>query len=195
MLPYVQGLPPAIANLPAQRAWYKCFLRHYCQLLSQTVDSARDDPSILSAMPTIMPPQTILRPFHSYVQLFNANSQKTADPHDVTGTLEVPRNYYEMISRQKIVPPIFHSKLHQFRELKKAEAFYHLILLKETEFPKADQINTPVELFIDEVIDNWRFASSPSWLEADLGEGGKAKLNQVVLNVSLSGLKYYLPLV
>ena len=192
MLPYARGLPLAVANLPAQRAWYQYFLRHYCQLLSQQVDSARDDPSILSAMPTIMPPQTILWPFQLYVQLYNAKSEKPVDPHDVTDPLEVPRIYYEMISmlfRQKIVPPIFQSKRHQFQELKKAEAFYHSMLLKETKFPKADEINTPVELFIDEVMDNWRFASSPSWLEADLGEGGKAKLNQVVLDVSLSGLK------
>jgi tetratricopeptide (TPR) repeat protein len=76
------------------------------------------------------------------------------------------------------------TKLQQRAELKKVEAIYESLLLKETHFPKASENNTEIEQWVDAVIENWRFVCGPRWSEADLGEGGKEAVGRGVLDVS-----------
>jgi hypothetical protein len=77
------------------------------------------------------------------------------------------------------------AKLQQRAELKRVEAIYESLLLKETHFPKASESNTEIERWVDAVIENWRLVCGPSWTDSDLGEGGKEAVGRGVLDVSL----------
>lgn len=76
------------------------------------------------------------------------------------------------------------TRLQQRAELKRVEAVYESLLLKETHFPKASESNTEIEQWVDAVIENWRFVCGPRWSDADLGEGGKEGVGRGVLDVS-----------
>jgi hypothetical protein len=76
-----------------------------------------------------------------------------------------------------------HLRLQQRAELKKVEAIYESLLLKETEFPKASESNTEIEQWVDAAIDNWRILCGPTWTDADLGAGGKEAVGRCMLDV------------
>ena len=78
---------------------------------------------------------------------------------------------------------VFDSKLQQGLELKKVEATYESILLKESSFPRADQANSNIESWVDQMMANWRVMCGHTWQNEDLGEGGKASLGRGVLEV------------
>ncbi|KAF2736928.1 filamentation protein-like protein [Polyplosphaeria fusca] len=73
--------------------------------------------------------------------------------------------------------------LQQRAELKRVEAVYEGILLKETSFPKASESNNEIETWADAVMDNWRHLCGPSWSDEDLGEGGKEGVGRGVLDI------------
>jgi hypothetical protein len=76
-------------------------------------------------------------------------------------------------------------RLRQRAELKRVETVYEGLLIKETQFPKASEINHEVEAWVDSVMDNWRLLCGPTWTDSDLGEGGKEGIARSVLDVSL----------
>ena len=75
-------------------------------------------------------------------------------------------------------------RLQQRAELKRVEAVYETLLLKETLFPKASESNQEMEAWTDSVMHNWRFLCGPTWSDQDLGEGGKEAVGRGVLDVS-----------
>lgn len=75
-------------------------------------------------------------------------------------------------------------RLRQRAELKRVEAIYENLLIKETKFPKASETNHEVESWVDSVMDNWRLLCGPTWSDEDLGEGGKEGVARGVLDVS-----------
>lgn len=83
--------------------------------------------------------------------------------------------------------PSFHdqnsARLQQRAELKRVETIYENLLIKETEFPKASDMNQEVETWVDTAIDNWRHLCGPDWTDSDLGEGGKAGLSRTILDL------------
>jgi hypothetical protein len=75
-------------------------------------------------------------------------------------------------------------RLRQRAELKRVETVYEGLLIKETQFPRASEINHEMEAWVDSVMDNWRLLCGPTWRDADLGEGGKEGIARSVLDVS-----------
>ena len=97
--------------------------------------------------------------------------------------------YYNTLSvllQRETTQHVFDSRLQQGIELKKVEASYESILLKETKFPRADQANSQIESWVDQVMANWRIMCGHTWQDEDLGEGGKAALGRGVLEVGLN---------
>jgi hypothetical protein len=92
--------------------------------------------------------------------------------------------------------PIIHEKpqsntqsdmrLRQRAELKRVEAVYENLLIRETHFPKASETNHEVEAWVDSVMDNWRLLCGPTWSDNDLGEGGKEGVARGVLDVGFT---------
>ncbi|KAL6164641.1 hypothetical protein ACJQWK_09368 [Exserohilum turcicum] len=74
-------------------------------------------------------------------------------------------------------------RLRQRAELKRVEAVYENLLIKETKFPKASETNHEVESWVDSVMDNWRLLCGPTWTDEDLGEGGKEGVARGVLDI------------
>ena len=77
-----------------------------------------------------------------------------------------------------------YARLQQRAELKRVEAIYESILLKETHFPKASESNQEMDGWTDAVMHNWRYLCGPTWSDQDLGEGGKEAVGRGVLDVS-----------
>ena len=88
-----------------------------------------------------------------------------------------------MLLQRRIPQHVFDSKSQQGLELKKVEATYESILLKESKFPRADQANSHIESWVDQVMANWSVMCGDTWQNEDLGEGGKASLGRGVLEV------------
>ncbi|KAF2012514.1 hypothetical protein BU24DRAFT_374080 [Aaosphaeria arxii CBS 175.79] len=74
-------------------------------------------------------------------------------------------------------------KLQQRAELKRVEAVYESLLLKETHFPKASENNSEIEAWTDSVMNNWLYMCGPTWSDSDLGEGGKEAVGRGVLDI------------
>lgn len=74
----------------------------------------------------------------------------------------------------------------QRAELKRVEANYETILLRETSFPKANETNQEVKDWVEMVLSNWRTMCGPSWTDAELGDGGKLAVGRNTLDVGSS---------
>ncbi|KAL8825584.1 MAG: hypothetical protein Q9170_007740 [Blastenia crenularia] len=71
-------------------------------------------------------------------------------------------------------------KLLQSIELRRVASIYEEILLREVSFPKASEANVEVESWVDQIMANWRVISNPSWLNEDLGKGGKEAITRSI---------------
>lgn len=74
----------------------------------------------------------------------------------------------------------------QRAELRRVEQKYETILLHETSFPKANEVNEEVKSWVEMVMSNWRVLCGPNWTDEELGEGGKSAVGRNTLDVSLS---------
>ena len=192
MLPYILNLPTTFSSVPEHQLWTEKLLARYCILASRHVILNAERPEELLSSTSLIAPGSILSPFRAYANLYDA--QKTTADNDMAmdGGSSHGRTwkaYYDAVSimvQNGIVQPVFKSRLQQGVELKSVEAFYQATLLKEVKFPRADQANSQIESWVDQVMANWRVMCGPKWLDEDLGEGGKAALGHGVLDVRLS---------
>ena len=191
MLPYISNLPTTFAGVPEHQIWTERLLARHCILASRHVTSNAERPQELLSSTSLIAPESILSPFRAYANHFD--SKKTTADNDIaiddgSSHARTWKAYYDAISvmvQHEIVQPVFKSRLQQSMELKRVEAFYQTFLLKEVRFPRADQANSQIECWVDQVMANWRVLSGPNWLDEDIGEGGKATLGHGVLDVRL----------
>lgn len=74
-------------------------------------------------------------------------------------------------------------KLRLFQELRKVEATYEGLLLKELKFPRANETNFEVEQWTDQVMTNWRIICGATWTDDEVGEGGQEAAGRNTLDV------------
>lgn len=79
--------------------------------------------------------------------------------------------------------PLTTAKLQLFEELRRVEATYEGLLLKEVKFPKANESNLEVEKWTDQVMSNWRIVCGPTWSDEEIGEGGEEAAGRNTLDV------------
>lgn len=77
------------------------------------------------------------------------------------------------------IPP----RLQQYTELKRVETIYENIVLRTTQFPKANESNHGIEGWVEEAFQNWVIFSGPRWHDEDLGEGGRNAVGRNMLDV------------
>ena len=186
MLPYITSLPSTFANTPEPRYWTESLLTRHCMLSSLHVSANQMSPSI-----SAVPPSRILAPFRAYSKYWDTKSasnmgtlSKAGDRH--SSYARTWGYYYDTLSvllQRETTQHVFDSRLQHGAELKKVEATYENILLKETNYPRADQANSQIESWVDQVMANWRVMCGRTWQDEDLGEGGKAVLGRGVLDV------------
>ena len=132
-------------------------------------------------------PQDLLSPFRAFADHCERNTWRNTSQNSSHG--RVWQAYYDTLSvlfQHGMVQPMFKSRLHQATELRKVQVMYEAALLKEVKFPRADQLNSQVESWVDQVMANWRVMCGSGWQDDDLGEGGKAGMDRVVLDVGTS---------
>lgn len=186
MLPYITSLPSTFANTPEHQYWTESLLTRHCMLSSRHVFANQVSPSV-----SAVPPSRVLEPFRAYSKYWDTKSAfntgtlfKAGDRH--SSYMRTWGYYYDTLSillQRGATQHIFDSKLQQGVELKKVEATYENVLLKETKFPRADQANSQIESWVDQVMANWRVMCGHTWQDEDLGEGGKISLGRGVLDV------------
>lgn len=164
-------------------------------LSSRHVSANQLSPSILA-----VPPSRVLAPFRAYSKYWDTKGAPNAGTHFKGGDrhssyMRTWGYYYDTLSvllQRETTQHVFESKLQQGVELKKVEATYESVLLKETNFPRADQDNLKIESWVDQVMANWRVMCGHTWQDEDLGEGGKVALGRGVLDVGhLSDSKFF----
>ena len=186
MLPHISSLPSTIANAQEERYWTEGLLTRHCMLSSRPISANQVSPSI-----SAVPPSRVLAPFRAYSKYWETKSASDTGVLLKAGDWQSPclrtwSSYYDTLSvmlQRENVQHVFDSKLQQAVELKKVEATYESILLKETNFPRADQANSHIESWVEQVMANWRVMCGHTWQDEDLGEGGKTSLGRGVLSV------------
>ena len=187
ILPYITSLSSTSANAPEQRYWTESLLTRHCMLSSHHISTNQSPP--ISAVP----PSRILAPFRAFSKYWDTKGASNPGLRNKIGVhqssyIRTWGCYYDTLSvllQREATAHVFDSKLQQGAELKKVEAAYEGVLLKETQFPKADQANSQIESWVDQVMANWRIMCGPTWQDEDLGAGGKASLGRGVLDVGL----------
>lgn len=186
MLPHISSLPSTIANTHQQRYWTEGLLTRHCMLSSRPISGNQVSPSTLA-----VPPSRVLAPFRAYSKYWETKGASNTGVLLKAGDWQSPclrtwSSYYDTLSvmlQRETFQHVFDSKSQQAVELKKVEATYESILLKDTKFPSADQANSHIESWVEQVMANWRVMCGHTWQDEDLGEGGKASLGRGVLSV------------
>ena len=186
ILPDISDPPSGLANATEYRVWTELLLSSYAMLFSRRILAhSRQIHGLLSDNAEI-PPASLLAPFRAYAKDWNARHVGRTEN---ARALKVWRSYYDVLSvlvQSDVVQPVFESRLQQFTELKKVESFYEHLLMQKVSFPRADQANTQVEGWVDQVMANWRVVSNQRWREEELGQGGRAMLGRGVLEVGFA---------
>ena len=185
MLPSVSNLPSTFGNTPEYRSWSEILLSRYCTLAGRHVVAIIKEPSNLLSPNAIMPPASILAPFRAYAKDWDARTLgRTARVGLLSQAWQAYYNTLSLILQNGMLQPMLKSKLELSAELKSVEAMYETVLLKEVKFPRADQVNSQIESWVDLFMANWRVLCEPTWRIEDLAEVDKSALSRRVLDVS-----------
>ncbi len=172
-----------------QRTWTEMLLAQFCMLSSRMVKS-KLSPALEN--------QT-LSAFRAWAGFWE-RSQPSSPPGGYAAYSEIPRRqiwkeYYITLSKilQQGVPfpttsiataySDSSSTSQQQAELQLVESTYEDLLLKEVQFPRADQTNDEIEEWADLVVQNWRALCDSNWVEGDQDENRREALSRRVLHI------------
>ena len=187
MSSYISDLPPKIASILEHQFWTQKLLLRHLFLTSRYVISNREKPGELFSSAPLIAPGSLLSSFRAFASFYEARDPAFLRKFPIEDDPRYAyKAYYDVISimiQHDIVQPVFRSRSQQSAELKRVEGLYQSLLTGQFEFPRADEENYHIELWVDQVIANWRAMCGRSWKDDDLGEGGKASLSRGVLEV------------
>ena len=207
-LPYISDITATSGGSPEQRLWTERLLTRFCML------TGHDSLLMADKLDSTSAPTVTLAPFRAWARFWEGRPGQglsTLDSADINENLRrrhVWQAYYDIISKmlQSGSPyPLVTSnreipngtssaaqyemaknpRLQQSTELRRVEATYEGLLLKEVQFPEADRANTEVDHWVDQVMANWRVICGPMWRDEDLGQGGQESAARNVLDVSV----------
>lgn len=187
MSPYISDLPPKIESTLEHQIWTQRLLLRHLFLTSRYVMSNREKPVELLSSASLIAPGTLLSSFRAYASFYETRDPSSIRKLSIEDNLRYAwKAYYDVISimiQHDILQPVFQSRSQLSAELRKVEGVYQGYLLGDFDFPKADEENYHIDLWVDQVIANWRAMCGRPWKDQDLGEGGKASLSRGVLEV------------
>lgn len=195
MLPYLSRVPSTFSATPEHRLWAERLVARACMLSANMVSkNALNSRSFVNSSSS-SETGSILAPFRAWADLWNekrvtlTGGSGGKPGENGISVARVWKAYYDALSiltQLQIGKPVFDSKSAQSSELKHVETTYEGILLKDINFPKANEASTEIESWVDQVMANWRAMCGPNWQETDYGSGGKALLGKGILDVSIS---------
>ncbi len=206
MLPYISTIQSTSASSTEYRFWAERLLACHCLITSRDVQSK------FEKMKQTLSPESTLAPFRAWADFWGtrlSGDNGKFEGQDYRGGVSRRRiwqAYYNTLSiflQQGSLYPspsekpstvvktvsaydnkfLANPRLQQITELKKVEAIYEGLLMREVKFPKANEANTEVESWVEQVISNWRICSGTAWQDDDVGDGGKEALSRNVLAV------------
>lgn len=213
ILPQLSHKQSVSNNSHEHRLWTERVLSRYCVLIGRHVRSQSQTADHLLLSKFQIKPSFILPPFRAWAAI--QASEPVDGTRSIRTSEAIPshrhiwQTYYNTLSvliqlRQKCESRAhkshlkseivkfnlqfsFDSKQAQSTELKRAEAAYESVLLNETTFPKANELNVEVEELVDQIMSNWVILNGSDWEEEDIENGGKPALGRRVLAVSSPG--------
>ena len=206
MLPYISTVQSTSATSIEHRYWTERLLARHCLLTSCDAKSKAE-----TSKQTLSPEST-LAPFRAWADFWGARLSGDSgklegqDLREGVSRRRIWQAYYNTLSIllqqgssypspaeipsavEKTVSAydnkfLANPRLQQITELKKVEAIYEGLLLKEVKFPKANEASVEVESWVEQVIANWKVCSGSTWRDDDIGDGGKEALSRNVLAV------------
>ncbi len=216
MLPYISTIQSTSASSTEHRFWTERLLARHCLLTSRDVQWK------VEKTKQNLSPKSTLAPFRAWADFWEtglSGDNGRLEGEDYRGGLSRRRiwqAYYNTLSillqqgfsypssseKPSAIAKTFSAydnkllanpKLQQFAELQKVQAIYEGLLQREVNFPKANEANTEVESWVDQLVANWRICSSSTWSDNDVGDGGKEALSRSVLAVCQSQNPSYPP--
>ncbi|OCK78023.1 filamentation protein-like protein [Lepidopterella palustris CBS 459.81] len=196
VLPFLSSFSSFSTTSPQFRLWVEQLLGRLCLLSDQSSSSGR-----------VVQADRALRTFRMWSRFWDSSMAGSDSSGTGSSRTLVWKAYYDTLSTivqrglryspasttlqpqlldtsEKLpVDEQLSSRLQQRAELKRVEAVYESLLLKETEFPKASETNKNIEVWVEAVMDNWRVLCGPSWHDEELGEGGKGAVGRGVLDI------------
>ncbi|KAF2841577.1 hypothetical protein M501DRAFT_1014377 [Patellaria atrata CBS 101060] len=200
VLPFLETLQPLNSGTPQLLFWVEQLLTHLCLLTERTTRQQSFTDS-----------HKITTPFRVWARLWqpkpgHPNNLITTESAETSkARRSVWKAYYDTLSmilrngmsysqsptlqdgtwpaENEKYSDLTSARLQQRAELKRVETTYESLLLKETRFPKANQINHEVREWVEAVIANWRVMCGPTWTDKELGEGGKSGVGHGVLDI------------
>ena len=195
----LESLPSLFAGSPEYNFWWERFFSRCC---GSFYGFFREDVKAKKRTPD---PHLCLAAFRSWAKHWGSPQSASMDTTSRSAVSKqtqrrlVWKSYYNLLSEivQLDLPyypvsqaqnvsekPSFanHRSL-QYLELKKVEAVYEGILLKEVSFPEANKINTEVDEWVDTVMSNWSILCGSNWEDDDLGAAGKGTVGRSALEV------------
>lgn len=212
MLPYISSPEILSSTLGEHRVWIQRLLARYCLLLHRHMKlKSQSSQEILTSSSTIAF-NSALTPFRVWAEFWAASSYRppkvtkvSSDRGDVSQRL-VWKSYYDTLSsfiRMRSIIPLsakgdqtFKRQAAQYDnnffcehksqlciELKQVQSIYDNSLFSELSFPKANEATPEIEIWVDQVVDNWKIICGPTWRHEDHTGGGKEATSRLVLEV------------
>lgn len=189
VLPWLASIPAIASESSLFKMWTERLLVRLCQLCDQSTETGE-----------YVEPSEVLQAYRFWAKFWDVTGGGSGAEGMAPHRRSAWKAYYSTLSMmlQHDFPyePATSGptgqpnvRLLQRAELKRVEATYESLLLKDTHFPKASGNNREIEAWADSVMVNWRILCGQSWSDPDLGEGGKEAVSRGVLDVSIvSGL-------
>ena len=209
ILPYIVGGFQSYGALPVHRLWTQRILSRHCMLSSQQVKSKAQNHKELLSPSALIEPASLLAPFRAWNDLWEVRKDQNQTLRKEAGREGISRRlvwqaYYETLSTLLQLEATYPSlssgsrlsgkglyetkffskpKSEQWKELISVQSIYEEFLMKELDFPKANEPTPEIESWADQVIANWKVLCGPTWRDEDHTNGGKEITGRLVLDV------------
>ena len=184
-VPWIDSIKARLSGQPQLSYWSEQMLAQMALVASADVDF----PASHSDTPISM----ALQAFRLWADLATRSKEVSyttfGNSQAHLSNLRILKGYYGLVTRllqdrfnypstDKVRP-----RLRQSTELRNVERMYENELLRKSRFPKAQESNTSIEDWVEQVIANWEILCGSTWREIDLGEGGRNAVGRNVLDI------------
>jgi cargo-transport protein YPP1 len=172
-----------------QRTWTELLLTQFCMVSSQTIKSK---------LSSVLESET-LSAFRAWSGFWEYSQTLSLPggfaPYSDVSRRQIWKEYYVTLStilQQGLPFPSTSmataysdpsTRIQQQAELQSVESKYEDLLLREVQFPRADQTSDEVEEWADLVIQNWSVLCGNNWLEGDQDQSRREAVSRRVLDI------------
>jgi cargo-transport protein YPP1 len=172
-----------------QRTWTELLLTQFCMLSSHTIKSKlsslleSETLSAFRAWASFWEHSQSSSPAGGYAAYSDVSRRQIWKEYYVTLTTILQQGLPFPITSMATAYSDSSTRGQQQAELQRVESKYEDLLLREVQFPRADQTSNEVEEWTNLVVQNWRVLCGNGWLEGDQDQSGKEAVSRRVLDI------------